>query len=167
MPRVHGLISKFPRMQKPLISFILICLSLMLVPCKTNAVPPLSDDALLAAKMPDEQSHIHYHDVRFMRTRSRNVFIRYNPVSLSLGGLMYVYQRIISPQLPSECLYSPSCSAFSKDLIYDYGIIKGVFTTSDRLIRCNRLSALDVHPLLVNENTGKVVESTEIYKLNP
>jgi uncharacterized protein len=102
-----------------------------------------------------------------MRTRSRNVFIRYNPVTLSLGGLMYVYQRIISPQLPSECFYSPSCSAFSKDLIHDFGVVKGVFFTSDRLMRCNRLSALDVHPLLVNEKSGKVVESTEIYKLNP
>jgi putative component of membrane protein insertase Oxa1/YidC/SpoIIIJ protein YidD len=154
-------------MQKLLVNFIIVLLFAVLVPGYIKATPPVPDNKLLAMKTPEEKLYIHRHDVKFMRTRSRNFLIRYNPVTLSLGGLMYVYQRIISPQLPSECFYSPSCSAFSKDLIHDFGVVKGVFFTSDRLMRCNRLSALDVHPLLVNEKSAKVVESTEIYKLNP
>jgi len=128
------------------------------------ALTPESDKQLLQDKQIDEKNLMHDHDIRFMRTRSNNFFIRYNPVSLTFGGLMYVYQRFISPQLPSECLYEHNCSDFSRELIYKYGLAKGVFTTSDRLMRCNRVSALDVHPLLVNEKTGKVIETIEVYK---
>lgn len=128
------------------------------------ALTPESDKELLKDKQVDEKNLVHDHDIRFMRSRSNNFFIRYNPVSLTFGGLMYVYQRFVSPQLPSECLYEHNCSDFSRELIYKYGLAKGVFTTSDRLMRCNRLSALDVHPLLVNEKTGKVKETIEVYK---
>jgi putative component of membrane protein insertase Oxa1/YidC/SpoIIIJ protein YidD len=126
-----------------------------------------TDFILLKEKPVDEKKHIHHHDVKFMRTRSDNLLIRNNPVSLFFGGLMYVYQGVISPQLPSECLYDESCSHFSQQLIADYGLFKGIFTTSDRLMRCNRLSALDIHPLMINEENGKVVESTDIYKFKP
>ena len=128
------------------------------------ASPPRSDFAMLQLKEVDENAHIHSHDIRFMRSRSGNFFIRNNPVSLVFGGLMYSYQRFISPQLPSECLYVHNCSNFSKDLFYEYGIVKGLFTTSDRLLRCNRLSALDIHPLFIDEKSGKVMESIDIYK---
>ncbi len=126
-----------------------------------------TDFMLLSGKSVDEKTHVHQHKVKFMRSNSKNFLIRNNPVSLFFGGLMYVYQGVISPQLPSECLYAESCSQFSKHLIADYGLFKGIFTTSDRLMRCNRLSALDVHPLMIDERSGKVIESTEIYKFTP
>lgn len=129
-----------------------------------TASPPVSDFSMLYEKEIDEKKHLHSHDVRFLRTRSDNFLIRNNPVSLLFGGLMYTYQRFISPQLPSECLYVHNCSNFSRDLIYRYGLVKGIFTTSDRLMRCNRISALDVHPLMIDENSGKVREETDIYK---
>ena len=128
------------------------------------AAPPRSDFEMLQSKEVNENAHIHSHDIRFMRSRSENVLIRYNPVSLVFGGLMYTYQRIISPQLPSECLYVHNCSNYSKDLFFEYGLLKGLFTTSDRLLRCNRLSALDIHPLMIDQNSGKVMESIDIYK---
>jgi putative component of membrane protein insertase Oxa1/YidC/SpoIIIJ protein YidD len=130
----------------------------------SEAASPRSDFEMLLAKEVNENAHIHNHDIRFMRSQSENVIIRYNPLSLVFGGLMYTYQRFISPQLPSECLYVHNCSNFSKDLFYEYGLVKGLFTTSDRLLRCNRLSALDIHPLMIDENSGKVMESIDIYK---
>ncbi len=133
----------------------------------TRADSPASDSELLQAKRFKENDHLHHHDVRFMRTRSSNILIRYNPLSLGFGGMMFMYQRFISPQLPSQCLYVESCSYFSKNLIYEYGLIKGVFTTSDRLMRCNRVSALDVHPLFIDQKTGRVQETVEIYKVKP
>ncbi len=78
--------------------------------------------------------------------------------------MMFVYQRYISPQLPSECLYEHSCSSFSKELIGTYGLARGVVYTADRLTRCNRVAALDVHPLRLNEASLKVRETVEIYK---
>ena len=130
----------------------------------SEAASPRSDFEMLLVKEVNENAHIHNHYIRFMRSQSENVIIRYNPLSLVFGGLMYTYQRFISPQLPSECLYVHNCSNFSKDLFYEYGLVKGLFTTSDRLLRCNRLSALDIHPLMIDENSGKVMESIDIYK---
>ncbi len=86
----------------------------------------------------------------------------YNPVYHFFSGSMYVYQKYISPQLSTECMYSPSCSGYSKQLIRDYGIAKGVFCSADRLMRCNRIAlaglpygAFDTHDHKVHESTGR------------
>jgi len=131
-----------------------------------NAQKPQKDVDLLKSKVVEEKQHMHKHSVKFMRSRSDKWIMKYNPVRLLFGGLMFVYQGYISPQLPSECLYHTSCSNFSQQLIIEYGLIKGIFSTSDRLMRCNRISALDVHPLLLNPENGKIMESTDIYKIN-
>ncbi len=131
-----------------------------------NAHEPPKDVDLLKSKVVAEKQHIHKHSVKFMRSRSDKWIMKYNPVRLLFGSLMFVYQGYISPQLPSECLYHTSCSNFSQQLILEYGLIKGIFSTSDRLMRCNRISALDVHPLQVNPENGKVIESTDVYKIN-
>lgn len=102
---------------------------------------------------------------QFMKP-GKGVLKQLNPIAWTLGGLMFTYQRLISPQLPSDCLYDHHCSAFSKELIADYGLLKGVLLTSDRLCRCNRVSAADVHPLEINPDTQKVAEDTEVYKRN-
>ncbi|MFN2394936.1 MAG: membrane protein insertion efficiency factor YidD [Bacteroidales bacterium] len=151
-------------MPHSIIKIIFFFTMLFLLVICSYASSPESDLELLKGKQIDEKHLVHDHDIHLMRSRSNNLLVRYNPVSLTFGGLMYVYQRFVSPQLPSECLYEHNCSDFSRKLIYKYGLVKGVFTTSDRLMRCNRLSALDVHPLLVNEKTGKVIETIEVYK---
>jgi putative component of membrane protein insertase Oxa1/YidC/SpoIIIJ protein YidD len=90
--------------------------------------------------------------------------IKYNPISLAFGGMMFFYQKIISPQIASECPYEISCSNFSKAVITRYGLIKGIALTSYRLMRCNRLAAIDVHPLYINP-AGKIIDDPEQYKL--
>jgi len=90
--------------------------------------------------------------------------IKYNPVSLTFGGLMFFYQSIISPQIMSECPYEISCSNYSKAVIKRYGLIKGIALTSYRLMRCNRLAAIDTHPLYINKS-GKIIDDPEQYKL--
>jgi len=103
-------------------------------------------------------------ETTLLMPRSTSLVVRYNPVSLTFSGMMFVYQRYLSPQLPSECLYHPSCSSFSKSLISEYGMIKGIVATADRLIRCNRVAAIDIHPILIDEQRGKVREQTDIYR---
>jgi putative component of membrane protein insertase Oxa1/YidC/SpoIIIJ protein YidD len=90
--------------------------------------------------------------------------IKYNPVSLSFGGLMYFYQRVISPQILAGCPYEISCSNYSKAVINRYGVVKGIALTSYRLMRCNRLAAIDVHPLYFN-SAGKIIDDPEQYHL--
>lgn len=59
------------------------------------------------------------------------------PISLLGGVFMFTYQNVISPQLLSSCSYSLSCSNYSKQCISEFGFIKGVFLSADRLLRCN------------------------------
>ncbi len=134
---------------------------------QSYAAPPLTDIELLVRA---HAGKTHVHAVRkpaFKQFEGKSPMVRYNPVTLTLSGLMFVYQRAISPQLPSACLYEQSCSQFSIQLISRYGIAKGVFTTADRLMRCNRVAATDIHPMSVNETSLKLIESVDIYTIKP
>jgi putative component of membrane protein insertase Oxa1/YidC/SpoIIIJ protein YidD len=92
------------------------------------------------------------------------IYKKYNPVYMFFGGLLYIYQKFISEQLSTNCLYEPSCSRFSVQLIRTYGI-KGIFLSADRLMRCNSVVASEI-PLPIynfNEN-NKIIEDVDIYK---
>jgi len=108
----------------------------------------------------------HKHHILFLLSDHPSVFVRYNPASLVLGSIMWTYQKIISPQFASSCLYSPSCSGYSIKLISDYGILKGMVLTADRLTRCNRLALMDYKIWEVNSKDGKIKESTTYYRIN-
>lgn len=152
-----------PMMHKSLIS-LLFLFSLMTMAFPSAADEPVrqSDLQLMAQRAGHREAPAE--SPVFMRAGGGRPLARLNPVSLGLGGLMYVYQRFISPQLPSECLYHTSCSAFSIDLIAEYGLIKGVVSTADRLMRCNRVAALDVHPINLHPQSGRVEEGVDLYR---
>ena len=67
-----------------------------------------------------------------------------NPVNIMFGGTLYVYQNLISKQISSGCLYTPSCSEFSKNAVREYGLMKGVILSADRVYRCNGYAARDL-----------------------
>lgn len=67
----------------------------------------------------------------------------WNPAYHVLSSSMYVYQSVVSPLIARQCAYTPSCSAYSKALIREYGLLKGMFLTADRLMRCNRIALSD------------------------
>jgi putative membrane protein insertion efficiency factor len=48
-----------------------------------------------------------------------------------------LYQRLISPGLPSRCKYYPSCSEYAVHAVRRYGILRGVVLAAWRLLRCN------------------------------
>jgi uncharacterized protein len=48
-----------------------------------------------------------------------------------------LYQRAISPALPSRCKYHPSCSEYAVQAVRRYGLVRGVVLASWRLLRCN------------------------------
>ncbi|MEZ4722993.1 MAG: membrane protein insertion efficiency factor YidD [Flavobacteriales bacterium] len=100
----------------------------------------------------------------FMKV-GNNIFTRYNPVSLTLGGLLYVYQKVISPQLQSDCPYEISCSAFSKACIQEFGVLKGVALTADRLSRCTQFTIPDIDPSRFNPKNNKIIDPVEKYRV--
>jgi putative membrane protein insertion efficiency factor len=91
---------------------------------------------------------------------------KWNPLTYVLGGTMFVYQKIISPQFSAGCLYEPSCSDFSKQLIAQYGLFKGTLASADRLMRCNRLGGYDIEAHQINPITRKIPEDISIYIRN-
>jgi putative membrane protein insertion efficiency factor len=48
-----------------------------------------------------------------------------------------LYQRTISPALPSRCKYHPSCSQYAVDAVRRYGVLRGIVLAGWRLLRCN------------------------------
>lgn len=50
-----------------------------------------------------------------------------------------LYKKIISPLLPSACIYKPSCSEYSKEAILKFGVVKGILLSFLRILRCNSL----------------------------
>ncbi|OIN56196.1 hypothetical protein BLX24_26150 [Arsenicibacter rosenii] len=96
--------------------------------------------------------------------RQRSWVAKYNPVSLALKGAMLGYQRLMSQQLARSCPYQLSCSNFSKQAIEQYGVLKGVFLSADRIMRCNRIGLLDIHAIDLDPDTGMIIDSLSRYR---
>lgn len=56
-------------------------------------------------------------------------------------GLIWVYQRTISPMLGDVCRYYPSCSHYGAEAIRVHGALKGTALTVRRLLRCTPFHA--------------------------
>ncbi len=57
-----------------------------------------------------------------------------------LSTSLDIYQNYISTQDMPACIFTPSCSQFSREAIQICGPIKGVLLTFDRLQRCHTFS---------------------------
>jgi uncharacterized protein len=125
-----------------------------------------ASDLALVRKQAFKKNEFTYHNRPYLFKDKKNLIVKYNPVSMTFGGLMYFYQNVISRQFSASCLYSPSCSDFSKLSIKELGLIKGIFMTADRIMRCNRIAQMDIHPMQVDEKDHKVHETSAIYKMN-
>ncbi len=61
--------------------------------------------------------------------------------------LARLYQRAISPLLPSTCRFYPSCSAYSIEALREHGALRGIWMTLRRILRCHPLSAGGYDPV--------------------
>lgn len=78
------------------------------------------------------------------KSQNKSFIHKMNPINITFSSLLFVYQNVISSQINASCIYNPSCSEFSKKCIKEYGLVKGLFLTADRLQRCTRISAFDI-----------------------
>ena len=51
-----------------------------------------------------------------------------------------LYQRTLSPLLPSTCRYWPTCSQYGIDALEHKGLLRGLALTFWRILRCNPFS---------------------------
>jgi len=47
------------------------------------------------------------------------------------------YQRVVSPLLGSNCIYTPTCSEYTFQAIERYGVMKGIWLGIKRIARCH------------------------------
>lgn len=60
------------------------------------------------------------------------------------------YQKVLSPLIPSVCIYYPSCSVYMAECIKEYGF-GGVILGLRRLLRCNTFSEGGYDPVPLNK----------------
>lgn len=66
-----------------------------------------------------------------------------------------IYQKIISPLLPGVCRYRPTCSEYMAEAIQTYGIVKGLYLGTRRLLRCHPWGGSGYDPVPPKEKPDK------------
>ncbi|MFO7616189.1 MAG: membrane protein insertion efficiency factor YidD [Bacteroidales bacterium] len=51
--------------------------------------------------------------------------------------LVRIYQKAISPYLPSSCRYVPTCSQYFIEAVKKHGPFKGGYLGTRRILRCH------------------------------
>lgn len=115
-------------------------------------------DSLAKQKMPVSAQRV------YIYKNQPKTFKNCNPVSLVYGGSLYVYQNYFSQHLSASCLYDPSCSDFSKHAVKEFGLIKGTLLSFDRLSRCNRIAATDLHIHEIDPKSHRFHDPVKSYK---
>ena len=61
--------------------------------------------------------------------------------------LVRLYQRLVSPLFPPSCRYFPSCSVYAMQALERYGLVRGLWLSTARVVRCNPWSDGGVDPV--------------------
>lgn len=52
-------------------------------------------------------------------------------------GLIKFYRKFISPFKKPCCRFTPTCSEYAVEAFEKYGVIKGLYLSVKRILRCN------------------------------
>jgi putative membrane protein insertion efficiency factor len=61
--------------------------------------------------------------------------------------LLAAYKRWLSPQLPSACRFTPTCSEYAAEAVTRHGALRGTLLTVWRLLRCHPLGGRGLDPV--------------------
>jgi hypothetical protein len=62
---------------------------------------------------------------------------KYNPISELLIIIIKFYKLVLSPLLPSACRFYPTCSVYAIDALQRHGLVKGLFLSVKRILKCH------------------------------
>ncbi|MBN2737965.1 MAG: membrane protein insertion efficiency factor YidD [Spirochaetales bacterium] len=60
---------------------------------------------------------------------------------------VFIYQKIISPHLPTSCRFHPSCSHYFREAVLVHGILKGTFLGLKRILKCHPWGSFGYDPV--------------------
>tara|TARA_B100000767_G_scaffold229145_1_gene219741 strand:+ start:271 stop:513 length:243 start_codon:yes stop_codon:yes gene_type:complete len=72
-----------------------------------------------------------------------------------LIGIIKTYKMLISPYLAPSCRYMPTCSEYAIESLKTYGLIKGFFKATKRILSCHPLSKRDGFDPVVKESKAR------------
>lgn len=75
------------------------------------------------------------------------------PLTWIMIGLVKVYQYVISPLMPANCRYQPTCSAYAVEALTSHGPLKGGWLTLRRLGRCHPFGGFGYDPVPTRNKT--------------
>ena len=58
-------------------------------------------------------------------------------MSMLFLSLIRIYKMMISPYMPGQCRFDPTCSAFAFEAIEIRGVVTGSWLAAKRVIRCH------------------------------
>jgi len=61
--------------------------------------------------------------------------------------LLRTYKITISPLIGNHCRFTPTCSEYMMQSIAKYGLFKGIYLGTKRLLRCHPFHAGGVDPV--------------------
>ncbi|MGA0107973.1 MAG: membrane protein insertion efficiency factor YidD [Candidatus Nanopelagicales bacterium] len=62
-------------------------------------------------------------------------------------GLVWFYQKTLSPLLGPRCRYWPSCSTYTLESLKTHNIFKALILSSWRIVRCNPFTEGGLDPV--------------------
>ena len=66
--------------------------------------------------------------------------VQAQPSAWLARGAIRAYQAILSPILPTQCKFTPTCSHYGLMCVRKYGTLRGSLLITWRLIRCSPLT---------------------------
>ncbi len=51
--------------------------------------------------------------------------------------ILRAYKYLLSPFVPQSCRFAPTCSAYSIEALEKYGLLKGLYLSLRRLLKCH------------------------------
>lgn len=98
----------------------------------------------------------HYHlpqkNKRPFLEPTASLLTKLNPVTYISGGLLFVYQNVISEQIQADCQYQISCSENMKQQIKKKGLIAGILSGLNQLGNCSGNIHKDYPDYKINAN---------------
>jgi uncharacterized protein len=62
------------------------------------------------------------------------------PSAWALRGAIRAYRAVLSPLVPTQCKFTPTCSEYGLICVRKYGTLRGSLLITWRLIRCSPLT---------------------------